>query len=135
MAKLSLEIKKALTDSELLPLATASAAGTPNVVPIKFVFVEDEDCLWLVDNYLTKTLANIIENPFAALYVYRPEQNLCIQIKGTLEVRTTGPDYERMRQRVHSIRTDLPAKSLVVMRVTDLYQCMPGPNAGAKIEL
>jgi predicted pyridoxine 5'-phosphate oxidase superfamily flavin-nucleotide-binding protein len=135
MAKLSGEIKKALMDSELFPLATASRQGVPNVVPVKYVFVENDGVLWLVDNYLNKTLENIQHNPVAALYVYRPEVNLCVQIKGRLELQTAGPDYERMKQRVHSTRPDLPAKSLVVMFITDLYQCLPGPDAGAKLDL
>lgn len=135
MAKLSGEIKKALMDSELFPLATASQQGVPNVVPVKYVFVENDEVLWLVDNYLNKSLENIKRNPCAALYVYRPEANLCVQIKGKLDIQTSGPDYERMKQMVHGKRPDLPAKSLLVMSITDLYQCLPGPEAGAKLAL
>lgn len=134
MTNLSAEIKKALMDSELFPLATASRQGIPNVVPIKYAYVEKDDVLWLVDNYLKKTLENITQNPHGALFVYRPEAKLCVQIKGKLEVQTSGPDYERMKQRVLSIRPDLPAKSLIVMTVTDLYQCLPGPDAGMRID-
>jgi uncharacterized protein len=134
MAKLSNEIKEAVLKSELFPFATASEQGIPNVVPIKFVFIENDDELWFVDNFLNKTLGNIQRNPFGAVYVYRPEVNLCVQIKGRLAVRTSGPEYERMRQKVHASRPDLPAKSLIVMSITDLYQCLPGPDAGAKLD-
>ena len=134
MARLNDRTIKALRASELVPLATASSRGIPNVIPIKFVIVESQEVLWLVDNFLNKTLDNIQCNPHAAIYVYSSEDNLCVQIKGTIEIQTSGPDFERMRDIVHATRPDLPAKSLVVMRITDQFQCMPGPDAGIRIE-
>lgn len=134
MAQLNSTIKKALMDSELFPLATATPQGIPNVVPIKYVLIENDQTLWLVDNFMNKTLTNIQQNPFAALYVYQPEAKLCVQIKGRLELMNSGPDFERMRQKVHETRPDLPAKSLVILHLTELYQCMPGPEAGLKMD-
>jgi predicted pyridoxine 5'-phosphate oxidase superfamily flavin-nucleotide-binding protein len=34
---------------------------------------------------------------------------------------------------VHAKKPDLPAKSLLVMKVTEAFSCSPGPNAGKKI--
>ncbi|MGR9106712.1 MAG: pyridoxamine 5'-phosphate oxidase family protein [Gammaproteobacteria bacterium] len=133
MAKINAELRQALLDAELFPFATASPDGVPNVVPIKFLFVQNDEVLWLVDNFFNKTLENIRQNPHASLYVYRPERNLCVQIKGEIELKSSGTDFEEMRRRVHSTRPELPAKTLVVMRITDLFQCMPGPDAGAKL--
>ena len=63
MGKLSTVLKEAIVKAELYPLATASSSGLPNVVPIKLVFIENDNELWLVDNFMTKTLQNLQQNP------------------------------------------------------------------------
>jgi len=128
MATIDSAMKDVLARMEVVPLATASRDGVPNVV--KFVYVEGDDTLWLVDNYFNKTLQNLKDNLHAALYVWSAELNACFQIKGQVEVKTAGAEYERMRTRVHSVRPDLAAKSLVVMHIAEVYDCLPGPSAG-----
>ena len=119
--------------SDLFPLATASSSSVPNVIPIKYVFIESEDELWLVDNYMLKSLQNMQQNPQAALFVNITDDKICFQVKGNIEIQTSGPDYERMEKIVHEIRSDLPARSLIVMRITEIYQCRPGNNVGERI--
>ncbi len=131
--KLTEVMMEAIRQSESFPLATASETGVPNVVPIKFVFIESPDEIWLVDNFFLKTLHNLQENPVAALYVYQPDNGLCFQLKGAVELRESGEEYARMRALVHQTRPDLPARSLVVMRISEVYQCMPGAGAGERI--
>ena len=131
--KLTEVMMEAIRQSESFPLATASEMGVPNVVPIKFVFIESPDEIWLVDNFFLKTLHNLQENPVAALYVYQPDNGLCFQLKGAVELRESGEEYARMRGLVHQTRPDLPARSLVVMRISEVYQCMPGAGAGERI--
>lgn len=133
MAALSSAIKDTIARMEVVPVATASRDGVPNVVPVRFVYVEGDDTLWLVDNYFNKTVENLKNNPRAALYLWSADLNTCFQIKGRVEVKTEGSEYERMRARVLAVRPDLPAKSLVVMHVTEVYDCLPGPSAGARL--
>ena len=134
MTSLTDEMKEALLKTELVPLATSSNSGIPNVIPIKYVLVENPQELWLVDNYMTKTLDNLTHNPVAAMYVYWPDEKLCFQIKGRINVRQSGSDYERMRAIVHRERPEMPARSLIILHITDIYQCLPGPDAGARID-
>ena len=63
MGKLSITLKEAIVKAELYPLATASSSGLPNVIPIKLVFIENDNELWLIDNFMTKTLQNLQPNP------------------------------------------------------------------------
>jgi predicted pyridoxine 5'-phosphate oxidase superfamily flavin-nucleotide-binding protein len=49
---------------------------------------------------------------------------------GTVQVRTSGPDYEKMKTMVHEKKPVLPAKSLVVMKITKAFSCAPGQEAG-----
>jgi predicted pyridoxine 5'-phosphate oxidase superfamily flavin-nucleotide-binding protein len=133
MSELTSAMQNAIEKAPLFPLATASKSGIPNVIPVKFVFIENAGELWLVDNFFNKTRHNLLENPQAALYVYSKEDDICIQLKGTIEIQTSGANYQRMRDKVHAVRPDLPAKALAVMRITEIFQCLPGANPGGCI--
>ncbi len=133
MVALNAEIKETFGKVKLFPVATSSKAGIPNVAPIGFVVLVHDDTIWLADNFMKKTLANVKENPHVALYMYDPDSRKCFQVKGTVEVKTRGPDYEKMKQMVHEKKPGLPAKSLLVMKVTEAFSCAPGPEAGNKV--
>ena len=133
MVMLNAEMKETFSKVKLFPVATASKAGIPNVAPIAYVQLMGDDILWLVDNFMHKTMENVKENPHLAIYIYDPENKKCFQIKGTVKVHTSGADFEKMRKMVHEKKPELPAKSLLVMKVTEVFQCAPGPNAGKKL--
>ncbi|MHC1626674.1 MAG: pyridoxamine 5'-phosphate oxidase family protein [Methanoculleaceae archaeon] len=134
MVVLTDEIKEAFSKMKVFPVATASKDGIPNVVPIGFVELKDDgETIWIADNYMNKTLANIRENPKISLYVYGPETKGCYQIKGDVELKTSGPDFEKMQETVRAKMAKAPAKGLLVVKITDVYTCMPGPDAGKKL--
>ena len=133
MVALTAEMKELFSKVKLFPVATASRKGVPNVAPIAFVILTGDDTIWMADNFMNKTLANVKENPHAAIYIYDSDMKKCCQIKGSVEVRTSGSDYEKMKKMVHDKKPGLPAKSLLIMKVTEIFECMPGPAAGKKI--
>lgn len=134
MAKLNDTIKQAIEQADLYPLATASSSGHPNVVPIKFVLIESDDELWLVDNFMDKTLTNLQQNPVAALNILIPDSETSIQIKGTVTIETQGERYQRMREQVLNVKPDAPAKSLVRLQITEIYDCWPGEGIGQRLD-
>lgn len=134
MGKLSTALKHAIEKAELYPLATASNTGLPNVVPIKFLLIENDDELWLVDNFMGKTLQNLQQNPTAALNVLIPEDNISFQIKGHTRIETEGDNYQRMREAVLEIKPDAPAKSLIIMSITEIFDCWPGDTIGQRLD-
>jgi predicted pyridoxine 5'-phosphate oxidase superfamily flavin-nucleotide-binding protein len=134
MGKLNSTLKAAIEQADLYPLATASSAGLPNVVPVKFVLIENDDELWLVDNFMDKTLSNLEQNPVVALNVLIPEQNISYQIKGKTQIETTGDKYQKMRDIVLKVKPDAPAKGLVIMHVTEVFDCWPGPTIGNRLD-
>jgi len=133
MVKLTPEMKETFSRINLFPVATASKKGIPNVAPIAFVIMVDDETLWLADNFMNKTLANVKENPHAAIYIYDAYLKKCFQIKGSVDVNTSGPDFEKMRKMVHEKKPGLPAKNLLVMKISEVFDCNPGTNAGKKI--
>jgi|TARA_B110000483_G_scaffold237560_1_gene312530 hypothetical protein len=134
MGKLSITLKEAIVKAELYPLATASSSGLPNVIPIKLVFIENDNELWLVDNFMTKTLKNLQQNPAAALNILVPDEKISYQIKGHTRIETEGKNYNRMKKKVLKANPNHPAKSLVIMHITEIFDCWPGSTIGNRLD-
>ena len=101
MVALTEEMKAAFRTMKAFPVATASKEGWPNVVPIAFVELIDDETLRIADNIMKKT--------------------------------TCGPESETMQFTVRSKMAKAPAKSLFIMKIQEIYECTPGPQAGEKI--
>jgi len=123
----------AIKEIKVFPFATASKNGVPNVAPMGSVFQIDPETIWIGDNFMVKSLANVLENPKAALYVYGPGVKGCFQIKADVTVKTSGPEYEKMKEMIHAMKPNLPAKSLLVLKITEVFECMPGAEAGKRL--
>ena len=134
MVKLTSEMKEVFSQQKIFAAATASKNGIPNVAPVATVQLVADDTIWIGDNYMVKTLANVRENPVLALYIWDPEKRRCFQIKGTVAIKTNGPDYEKIKAKIKEKGAHYPAKGLLVVSITEVYECTPGPNAGKKIE-
>lgn len=134
MAAITAEMIEDMKKQGVFALATASKDGVPNVVPIGMLFMGDDGNVWVVDNFLKKTLRNLKENPVAAFYIWNPESKESYQVKGTATVETSGADYEKAVAFAHSKKETLPAKSLVKIKVSEVYYVTPGPHAGDMVE-
>jgi len=66
MVKLNEDMKTAFSKVKIFPVATASKEGVPNVVPIGFCLLVDDETIWIADNFMVKSLANLEENPKVA---------------------------------------------------------------------
>jgi len=127
MVKLTDEMKEDFAKMKIFPFATASKGGEPNVIPIGMCDLqEDGETIWIADNYFNKTRNNLDENPRGAIYVWGPEIKGCYQIKGDIEIKTEGADYEKMYKMVKSKGDRFPGKALAVLKITDVYECKPG---------
>jgi predicted pyridoxine 5'-phosphate oxidase superfamily flavin-nucleotide-binding protein len=133
MVKLTAEMKDAFSKMKIFPVATASKDGTPNVVPIGVVELVGDDTIWITDNFMNKSLENLKVNPKIALYIWGPEIKGCFQIKGLATVKTSGGDFDAMKEKINRKNPAMPARSLIIMKITDVFECQPGPKAGSKI--
>ena len=138
MVKLTNEMKENIKKVRIIPLATASKAGVPNVIPIGIAEIDDtdakDDYIHIMNNFFLKTIANIKENPKVALYIWSPETTGCIQIKGdAIEVTSKGDVYAGMTGRVGAAMPGLPMKEIIRIKITDVFNCKSGPDAGKKI--
>jgi predicted pyridoxine 5'-phosphate oxidase superfamily flavin-nucleotide-binding protein len=135
MVKLTEEMKAAFSSVRVFPVATASKDGIPNVVPIGFCMLVGDDTIWIADNFMKKSLANLRENPKAAIYVWGADTKGCFQIKGDVSIVTEGEDFQKMREIVLAKMSQAPAKSLIVVSITEVFSCTPGPGAGDRIPM
>lgn len=133
MVKLTADMKESFSKMKVWPLATASRDGTPNVIPIGIAELVDDETIWICDNFMNKTLTNLRTNPKVALFVWGPEIKGCFQIKGVSAIKNSGPDYEEMKAKINKKNPALPARSLIIIKITEVFECKPGPTAGAKI--
>ncbi len=108
---------------------TVGEDGRPNAVPVQSLMIKDPGTILIGDNFFKKTAANL----------QKPKSNVAIcswvgregyQVKGVADYTTEGPDYEAIKQ---TISEKLPRKGCVIMKVTAVYDCAPGPNAGSQI--
>ena len=133
MVKLTAEMKEAFAKMKVFPVATATKDGTPNVIPLGIAELVDDETVWFVDNFMNKTLSNIRTNPKIAFYVWGPEIKGCFQVKGVAAIKTSGSEYDAMKAKINIKNPALPARSLVIVKITEIFECKPGPTAGAKI--
>jgi predicted pyridoxine 5'-phosphate oxidase superfamily flavin-nucleotide-binding protein len=133
MARLTADMKEAFSKMKVFSVATASRDGTPNVVPLAMVELHTDDTIWITDNFMNKTMSNLRTNPKVSIYIWGPEIKGCFQIKGVASISTSGPEYEEMKATINRKRPELPARSLVTVKITEVFECKPGPTAGARL--
>jgi hypothetical protein len=133
MAKLTAEMKEAFAKMKVFPFATATKDGTPNVIPLGIAELADDETVWFVDNFMNKTLSNLRINPKVAFYVWGPDIKGCFQCKGVAAIKTSGTEYDAMKAKLNIKNPALPARSLIIVKITEVFECMHGKNAGAKI--
>jgi uncharacterized protein len=133
MVRLTADMKEAFSKMKVFPVATATKDGAPNVVPLAMVRLVDDETIWITDNFMNKSMSNLRVNPKVAIYIWGPEIKGCFQIKGVTSIKNSGPEYDEMKADLNRKRPELPARSLVIVKITEVYECKPGPTAGAKI--
>ncbi|MDD1693228.1 MAG: pyridoxamine 5'-phosphate oxidase family protein [Methanoregula sp.] len=133
MVKLNADMKEAFSKMKIFPVATSSKDGNPNVIPLGMVELHNDETIWITDNFMNKSMSNLRTNPKIAIYIWGPEIKGCFQIKGVTSIKTSGPEYEEMKASVNRKRPELPARALIIVKITEVFECKPGPTAGSKL--
>jgi predicted pyridoxine 5'-phosphate oxidase superfamily flavin-nucleotide-binding protein len=133
MAKLTPEMIELFNSTKYFPLATASKAGDPNVAPVGSVFLMDPETIWIGNQFMDMTLKNVSENPRASLYVWTQGVKGCLKIKADVRVVSSGEEYDKMKGMVSARKAELKCRSLLVLKITEVYDCASGPGAGKRL--
>lgn len=133
--KMNPRIKENFKKQETIVLATATKDGVPNVVPVNAKKIIDDETILISDQFFNKTLKNLKENPQVAITIWDKLENY--QLKGTVTIETSGKRFEEMAKWIDEMakKLNLPIKSkgAVILKLTEIYNVSPGPQAGAKI--
>ncbi len=135
MAKMTQQMADIFRATKTFMLATASKDGVPNVAPMGMVILQDDlETIWIVDNYMNKTLCNMLDNPVAAISIVEPgAPPVSFEFKGKVTIENSGADYEKTVAFAHSKSDKYPAKNLIKIKIDEIYCETPGPGAGAKV--
>ncbi|WP_292426168.1 pyridoxamine 5'-phosphate oxidase family protein [Methanoregula sp.] len=131
MVKLTSEIRESLAGTKIVYFATASKKGVPNAVPIGAFKLLDDETMLISDQYFNKTLANLKENPQAAVSFWGEKGGF--QIKGTVTIHTGDKIFNDDVAWVKELKPNLVPKSAIVLKISGVFQLKPGPGAGQKI--
>ncbi|MEN8247110.1 MAG: pyridoxamine 5'-phosphate oxidase family protein [Thermodesulfobacteriota bacterium] len=135
MAKMNNRVRELLTQQRTVILATSTADGVPNVVPIHSTSIIDDENILISDQFMRKTLENLKANPKVAITFWDKIEGY--QIKGDCTYETSGKLYEETTSLVEaygkSINFPLRSKGILLIKITDIYNVSPGPHAGEKI--
>ncbi|OPX65297.1 MULTISPECIES: pyridoxamine 5'-phosphate oxidase family protein [unclassified Methanoregula] len=131
MVNLTNEIRESLAGTRTAFFATSSKNGIPNVVPIGAFKMYDDGTILVSDQFFNKTLANMKENPHAALSWWGDKGGF--QIRGTVTLHTDDEVFLQNVAWMKDLRPQLKPKTAVLLKVTDVYTVKPGPDAGKKI--
>lgn len=131
MVKLTDEMKESLTGTKLVFLATSSKNSTPNVVPIGAFKLMDDETLLISDQFFSKTMQNLKENPKVAISWWGEKGGF--QIKGQVTLHTNDEVFSQDVAWMKEIRPNLVPKSAVILKIAEVYQIKAGADAGKKI--
>ncbi len=138
MAKMNTQIRTLFEKQRTVALATASADGTPNVVPIGAKKVLDDETILISDQYFGKTLANLRQNPRVALTFWDPETRESYQIKGEVSIECSGPIFEETARWIDEIararNVPMKSKGALVVKISAIFTNAPGPEAGHRVD-
>ena len=132
MVEITEDILELLDDPETqIVLATASDDSVPNAVPMRNVWVVDDDRIALGDVFFDKTRENIESNGQISLSIWRDTEGY--QLKGECkEIKSSGALFEEKKEMLAE-KMDLDLKALCIAEIEDIFSTTPGPGAGEKI--
>ncbi len=135
MAKMTERMKELLEKVPAAILATAANDGTPNAVPVGAKKVLDDETILISDQFLNKTLANMVSNPKVSVTFWQDHEGY--QLKGTVTIETSGKRFEETAAWIEDLGNKagfpLKSKGAVILKIDEIYGVAPGPGAGSRL--
>lgn len=126
------EMMEVIADSRAY-VATATADGVPNVVPIGNIKPLDNKTVVIADSYMIKSRANLEANPKVA-FVVQDAAKYPFQFKGSVKIYKSGVFYDDVVKWVKETTPLAPKpKAAIVVNVEEIYSVKVG-DAGKRID-
>ncbi len=135
MAKMTERMMEVFNTVSAAVLATATADGTPNAVPVGAKKIIDDETILISDQFFGKTLANMKSNPKVAVTYWEGHEGY--QLKGTAIIEISGQRYEDTAKWIEDMGAKagfpLKSKGAVIIKIDEIYGVAPGPGAGKQL--
>ena len=135
MAKMTERMQELFSRVPTAVLATATADGAPNAVPVGAKKIIDDETVLISDQFFNKTLANLKANPKVAVSFWEGHEGY--QIKGSATIETSGQRFEETAKWIeelgNKVGSPLKSKGAVIIQIDEIYALAPGPGAGKKL--
>ena len=113
-------------------VATATADGVPNVVPIGNIKPLDNKTVIIADNYMMKSRANLEKNPKIA-FVMHDAAKYPYQFKGNVKIYRSGEYYDEVVKWVKETAPLAPKpKAAIIVNIEEIFSVKVG-DGGKKI--
>jgi predicted pyridoxine 5'-phosphate oxidase superfamily flavin-nucleotide-binding protein len=104
-------------------IATAAADGTPNVTHLSKVHLVDDEHVALSNQFFSKTVRNLAENPRASVLVVDPHTFDCYKLTLTYErTERSGPLFDRLHRDVEAVAALTGMTGVFRLRSADIYR-------------
>lgn len=117
---------------EVISFATADGRCVPNVVPIYWKTIVDEDTVLILDNYLRASKKNIEENDQVCLACWG-KGGEAYKLKGTATYHQGDEVYDLGRDFMRSKKPQALPRGVVRIKINEIYTLKAGPEAGMPI--
>ena len=125
--------KKLFIKLPVIAFATSDKQGVPNIVPIHWKTIIEQDRILLIDNYMKMSKSNLMENSKVCLSFWDPGTDDAYKFKGEAVYYDSGAVFEKGRQFILDQKPEADPKGVVEVRVKDIYTIKPGSRAGEKL--
>lgn len=99
-------------------LTTVDSNGVPNAIYVSCVKKISDDRMVIADNKMNKTRANILAGGTASL-LYITKDKKSFQLKGSLEYKTSGREFDEMKN--GWLDKKFPGYAAVVFHIEEVY--------------
>jgi predicted pyridoxine 5'-phosphate oxidase superfamily flavin-nucleotide-binding protein len=104
-------------------IATAAADGTPNVTHLTRVHLVDDERVALSNQFFSKTVRNLTENPRACVLLIDPltfdEYRLVLRYERT---ERRGPIFDRLHRDVEAVAALTGMQGIFTLKSADIYR-------------
>jgi hypothetical protein len=115
-------------------VGTASLDGMPNIAVKGSLQILDDEHLLFADLFSQKTRKNLEENPKIAVMVTDTDTHAGYIFKGSAELISEGPLYERVSEELRKSPKKLPSPKYVVkIAVESIFDQSLGQNSGKEV--
>jgi len=133
MKKIPQRVRKLFEKENLVAFATSDEDGNPNVIPIFWKKIINNETIILLDNFMKMTKQNLQRNNKVCISFWNPKTEEAYKIKGIATYHTNGLMFEEGVRFIQSKNPGRAPKGVVDIKITEIFSIKPGPDAGNKI--